>query len=280
MRSRIALVVAAVLVVAAGHRRCPVVAPARGRPRRRRPGGRHRATRRRGPPRTSRPCRSPTTPPRRLRPRRQGPRRREGRGHRGRRRARRRHRDGHARRHLDAARWRAVVVRRAGHPRRGPATAGRSPPRRPARPGTRTSRPGRRFRLERTFGERGDLLDRDGKPLMPLGTVHAVQIDPVNATPESAAALEPIVGAAKGSLTQALAKATASGSKAPIPVITYRDSDWAPRQDRIEGAQGRHRADVRAAAGPHAHLRPAPARQLRRGDRRDDQEQRRPLRGG
>ncbi len=47
---------------------------------------------------------------------------------------------------------------------------------------------GKTFQLERTFGERGDLLDREGKPLMPLGTVHAVQIDPVNATPEAAAA--------------------------------------------------------------------------------------------
>ena len=94
------------------------------------------------------------------------------------------------------------------------------------------------FRLERTSGERGDLLDRDGKALMPLGTVHAVQIDPVNATPESAAALEPVVGAAKGSLVAALAKATASGSKAPIAVITYRDADWEPRQARIEGLKG------------------------------------------
>jgi len=97
---------------------------------------------------------------------------------------------------------------------------------------------GKAFRLERTSGERGELLDRDDRPLMPLGTVHAVQIDPVNATPESAAELEAVVGAQKGSLTRALAKATASGSKAPIAVITYRDSDWAPRQDRIEDLVG------------------------------------------
>ena len=97
---------------------------------------------------------------------------------------------------------------------------------------------GATFRLERTAGARGDLLDRDGTALMPLGTVHAVQLDPVNATPESAAELESVVGAQKGSLVQALAKATASGSKAPIPVITYRDSDWAPRQARIEALTG------------------------------------------
>jgi cell division protein FtsI/penicillin-binding protein 2 len=97
---------------------------------------------------------------------------------------------------------------------------------------------GKSFRLERTFGQRGDLLDREGRPLMPLGTVHAVQIDPVNATPESAAALEPVVDVAKGSLVQALAKATASGSKAPIPVITYRDADWQPRAARIKDLDG------------------------------------------
>ena len=92
--------------------------------------------------------------------------------------------------------------------------------------------------LERTSGTRGDLLDRDGKPLMPLGTVHAVQLDPVNATQESAAELEPVVDADPGTLTAALAKATASGSKAPIPVISYRDSDWEQRKDRIEDIAG------------------------------------------
>jgi cell division protein FtsI/penicillin-binding protein 2 len=98
--------------------------------------------------------------------------------------------------------------------------------------------PGQTFQEERTSGERGDILDRDGKALMPLGTVHAVQLDPVNATPASAAGLEAVVGATKGSLVKALAKATASGSKAPIPVITYRDADWEPRKARIEALTG------------------------------------------
>ncbi len=98
--------------------------------------------------------------------------------------------------------------------------------------------PGQTFQEERTSGERGDILDRDGKALMPLGTVHAVQLDPVNATAASAAGLERVVGASKGSLVKALAKATASGSKAPIPVITYRDADWAPRKARIEALKG------------------------------------------
>jgi cell division protein FtsI/penicillin-binding protein 2 len=98
--------------------------------------------------------------------------------------------------------------------------------------------PGQTFQEERTSGERGDILDRDGRPLMPLGTVHAVQLDPVNATAASAAGLETVVGAKKGSLVKALAKATASGSKAPIPVITYRDADWGPRRARIEALPG------------------------------------------
>ena len=43
----------------------------------------------------------------------------------------------------------------------------------------------------------------------------------------------------EGSLTKALAKATASGSKAPIPVITYRDVRLgSPAEDRIEALTG------------------------------------------
>ena len=98
--------------------------------------------------------------------------------------------------------------------------------------------PDETFELERTSGVRGDLLDRSGQPLMPLGTVYAVQLDPVNATPGSAAALEEVVDVDAGTLTTALAKATASGSKAPIPVITYRESDFAPREQRLEALDG------------------------------------------
>ncbi len=174
--------------------------------------------------------------------------------------ARRRHGDDRARRHLDPARRRAVDVCRAGPRRRvgrplgggGPGT-GRSP----WHPDLARRRD---VRARADRGARGDLLDRDGQPLMPLGTVHAVQLDPVNATPASAAGLEAVVGATKGSLVDALAKATASGSKAPIPVITYRDADYASAPGPARGAPRRHRPDVGAAARPDPHVRPAAAR--------------------
>ena len=120
-----------------------------------------------------------------------------------------------------------------------PTAAGWWRHRHPAAPsGTPTSPAGETFELERTAGTRGDLLDRDGEPLMPLGTVYSVQLDPVNATPASAADLEAVVGAEKGSLVEALAKATASGSKAPIPVIAYREADYAERRSRLEALPG------------------------------------------
>jgi hypothetical protein len=95
---------------------------------------------------------------------------------------------------------------------------------------------GQTLALERTAGARGDLLDRDGHPLMPQGTVYLVQLDPVKATPESAAALEGITGVP--GLTKALAQRTAAGSQAPIPVITYRAADYDSRRSRLDGVTG------------------------------------------
>ncbi|MGB7818740.1 MAG: penicillin-binding transpeptidase domain-containing protein [Ornithinibacter sp.] len=92
--------------------------------------------------------------------------------------------------------------------------------------------------LEKTTGQRGDLLDREGDPLMPASTVHVISLDPVQGTPESAAALEEVVGASAGSLVDSLTEATASGSKAPIPVITYRESDYAPREAALGDIAG------------------------------------------
>ncbi|MGL4744512.1 MAG: penicillin-binding transpeptidase domain-containing protein, partial [Dermatophilaceae bacterium] len=97
---------------------------------------------------------------------------------------------------------------------------------------------GQRMTLERTPRTRGDLLDRAGQPLMPQGAVYQVQLDPVQATPESAADLERVVGADAGSLVTDLANATRAGSKAPIQVITYREADYAPRKARLDALAG------------------------------------------
>ncbi|MFQ6170726.1 penicillin-binding transpeptidase domain-containing protein [Oryzobacter sp. R7] len=92
--------------------------------------------------------------------------------------------------------------------------------------------------VERTRGARGDLLDRDGRPLMPEGPVFTVLLDPVNATPESAAGLETVVGARKGSLVEALGKATDASSKAPVTAITYREADYTARKARLDALAG------------------------------------------
>jgi hypothetical protein len=95
-----------------------------------------------------------------------------------------------------------------------------------------------RLTANRTWGARGDLLDGSGQPLMPIGKVYPVQLDPSRATPEVAAALEKIVDEPAGSLVAKLAAAQKAGSKAPIPVITYRASDFEERRDRLDALTG------------------------------------------
>ncbi|MBT9255331.1 hypothetical protein KMZ32_05800 [Phycicoccus sp. MAQZ13P-2] len=97
---------------------------------------------------------------------------------------------------------------------------------------------GARLTLERTTPTRGDLLDRDGEPLMPQGTVHQVQLDPVQADAADAAAVEKVTGVRPGSVVEALAQRRRSGSQAPIPVITYRDSDYREREARLDAITG------------------------------------------
>lgn len=97
---------------------------------------------------------------------------------------------------------------------------------------------GQTMRLERTAPGRGDLLDRDGDPLMPQGTVYQVQLDPVRADAAGAAAVEQVTGVTKGSVTKALADRKRTGSQSPVPVITYRESDYASRKARLEAITG------------------------------------------
>lgn len=97
---------------------------------------------------------------------------------------------------------------------------------------------GERLALKRTAPTRGDLLDRDGEPLMPQGTVYQVQLDPVRADAADAAALEKVTGVRAGSVVEALAQREKSGSQAPIPVITYRESDYRSREARLDAITG------------------------------------------
>ena len=95
-----------------------------------------------------------------------------------------------------------------------------------------------RLSAHRTWGARGDLLDRHGQPLAPLGKVYPVQIDPTRATSAGMSALEKVVDEPKGSLVAKLAAAKKAGSQAPIPVITYRQSDFDQRKDRLDAIVG------------------------------------------
>jgi cell division protein FtsI/penicillin-binding protein 2 len=90
----------------------------------------------------------------------------------------------------------------------------------------------------RTWGKRGDVLGRDGSPILADGTVYDVAIDPVRATTESITALETLVNEPAGTLVAKLNAAKASGSKAPIFVIPYREAAFKalkPQLDEIVG---------------------------------------------
>ncbi|XVX20919.1 penicillin-binding transpeptidase domain-containing protein [Actinomycetota bacterium] len=98
--------------------------------------------------------------------------------------------------------------------------------------------PGQTVQAKRTPGTRGDLLDAAGKPLMPAGFVYPVAIDPTRATAEGMAELEKVTEEPAGSLKARLAAAKKSGSQAPIPVITYREADFAKRKKALDGIVG------------------------------------------
>ena len=76
----------------------------------------------------------------------------------------------------------------------------------------------------RTWGKRGDVLDRNGSPILVVAKVYDVAIDPTRASAETVAALEKVVKEPTGSLVTKFSAAKASGSKASIPVISYREA--------------------------------------------------------
>jgi len=90
----------------------------------------------------------------------------------------------------------------------------------------------------RTWGKRGDILGRDGSPIVSDGTVRDVAIDPGRASAETVAALEKVVGERTGSLVTKYSAAKSSGSKASIPVITYREQDFQDRKAELDALIG------------------------------------------
>jgi cell division protein FtsI/penicillin-binding protein 2 len=91
---------------------------------------------------------------------------------------------------------------------------------------------------KRTWGKRGDILDRNGSPIVTVGKVYDVAIDPARASAQTVAALETVVQEPAGSLVAKLSAATASGSKAPIAVITYREADFLSRKAQLDALVG------------------------------------------
>ena len=90
----------------------------------------------------------------------------------------------------------------------------------------------------RTWGKRGDVLDRDGSPILAVGKVYDVAIDPARASAQTVAALEKLVEEPAGFLVAKLSAAKTSGSKAPIPVITYREADFQSRKATLDALVG------------------------------------------
>jgi cell division protein FtsI/penicillin-binding protein 2 len=90
----------------------------------------------------------------------------------------------------------------------------------------------------RTWGKRGDVLGRDGSPLVSDGTVYEVAIDPTRASAQTVAELETVVEEPAGSLVTKLNAAKASGSKAPIFVIAYREADFQARKAQLDALVG------------------------------------------
>lgn len=90
----------------------------------------------------------------------------------------------------------------------------------------------------RTWGKRGDVLGRDGAPILAVGKVEDVSIDPTRASAATVAKLEKLVKEPPGSLVAKLYTAKKSGSKGAIFVITLRDGkfqDLKPRLDALIG---------------------------------------------
>jgi len=90
----------------------------------------------------------------------------------------------------------------------------------------------------RTWGKRGEVLGRDGSPILAVGKVYDVAIDPARASAQTIAELEKLVNEPPGYLVAKLSAAKTSGSKAPIPVVAYREADFQTRRTALDALVG------------------------------------------
>ena len=90
----------------------------------------------------------------------------------------------------------------------------------------------------RTWGKRGDVLDRAGSPILSVAKVYDVAIDPARASTSTVAALETVVQEPAGSLVAKFNAAKTAGSNAAIPVITYREADFQSRKSALDALVG------------------------------------------
>jgi cell division protein FtsI/penicillin-binding protein 2 len=90
----------------------------------------------------------------------------------------------------------------------------------------------------RTSGARGDILDRNGVPILTVGKVYDVAIDPARATDQTVAELEKLVSEPTGSLVAKLHAAKTAQSNAAIPVITLRDAAFQGLRSQLDGLIG------------------------------------------
>ena len=95
-----------------------------------------------------------------------------------------------------------------------------------------------RLSAKRTWGKRGDVLGRDGSPILAVGKVFDVSIDPVRASAETVAQLEKLLKGDADSLVAKLSAAKASGSKAPIFVISYREAPFKVLKPELDALKG------------------------------------------
>jgi len=78
----------------------------------------------------------------------------------------------------------------------------------------------------RTWGPRGDILDRKGQPIVSVAKVHDVAIDPARASAATVDQLASLVKVSAAPLQASLSQAKSSGSNAPIPVISLREAPF------------------------------------------------------